>query len=208
MFSGIIEDVGKVVTIKDEQLTVATTLDDIQPKDSIAVNGVCLTVSSVKKSGKIYHLLFYLGEKTRQRTNLSCLQTGSFVNLERSLRLGDRVCGHFVLGHVEGVGKILDIKKIADREILLKISTPENVRQFLVPRGSIAVDGISLTVAELGELYFIVDIIPETLHRTNLRFRRVNDLLNLEPDILARYARIHLPDREITLEKLQEEGYL
>jgi len=208
MFTGIIEDIGKVVTIKNNLLVVSTILDDIRPKDSIAVNGVCLTVNQIKKSGLNYHLFFDLGEPTRRRTNLSTLKVNSPLNLERSLMVGGRLSGHFVLGHVEGVGKILEIKKVAEEEIFLKISVPENIRQYLVARGSIAVDGISLTIAELGDLFFVVDIIPETLRRTNLQFRRRNDLVNIEPDILARYARSPQRKEEITLEKLQEEGYI
>jgi riboflavin synthase len=151
--------------------------------DSVAVNGTCLTVTTVKGGRFTFDVL----KETLRRTNLRGLKPGSTVNLERSLQFGKRVSGHFVTGHVDGVGRIKSWEK-RGRDFYLKITGPSKVTRFIIPKGSIAVDGISLTVAEVYPKSFAVWIIPHTRQVTNLAGRAVGDVVNLEADLLGKYA--------------------
>lgn len=171
------------------RLAVATALvgADAQPGDSIAVNGCCLTVVSRRGRGARRVLEFDLLEETWRRTSFAALQPGDPVNLERSLRVGDRLGGHFVTGHVDGTGRIVRWER-AGADHVLDIAPPPALLPLLAEKGSIAVDGISLTVAAVTAQTFRVWIIPHTHAVTNLRVRRVGDRVNLEADLIARHV--------------------
>ncbi|MGM0441751.1 MAG: riboflavin synthase [Elusimicrobiota bacterium] len=179
MFTGLVEDKGKVIDIGRGNLTVRTKLDDISTGDSLMVNGVCLTV--VKKESK--NISVDMGSETRRVTSLSGLSKNEPVNLERALKLTDRMGGHFVYGHVWETGKLLSKSK-KKNTLILKIQARRSFIQNLMEKGSVAVEGISLTVNETAKNFFSVGIIPETLKRTNLKEKKKGDPLNLEPDML------------------------
>lgn len=189
MFTGLIEEVGTVESIaRNAQsctlvIRAQTVLEDAAIGDSIAVNGVCLTVTSYTPTRFQADVM----PETWQVTALSQLKPGSLVNLERALQLGARLGGHLVSGHVDGVGTI--ISRNADHNaIRFQIRTgPELLRQ-VIPRGSITVDGISLTVTEAGDEHLAVSVIPHTLAQTNLRSKKVGDVVNLETDLIAKYV--------------------
>ena len=189
MFTGLIEDVGRVSRWRagadGGELTFETGLPgrEISLGDSIAVNGCCLTV--VKKAGR--RLVVEVSPETLKRTNLADLREGGRINLERPLMLGDRLGGHMVTGHVDAVGQITRIDPSGDFTSF-RFRTPASVGRLLVPKGSIAVDGISLTVNECSPRSFSVAIIPFTLEHTNLQSRGVGDRVNLEADIIGKYV--------------------
>ncbi|MCI0351573.1 MAG: riboflavin synthase [Acidobacteriales bacterium] len=210
MFTGIIEEVGKVESLNRRgtaallEIRAAKTLEGMQLGHSIAVNGVCLTVRRQTSGG----FQAELSQETLHRSNLGELKAGSLVNLERPLLPTSRLGGHFVQGHVDGVGEVLAIR--AEGEFAVwKFLLPASVRRYVVEKGSIAVDGISLTVASLREDVFEVALIPRTLENTNLRARQTGDHVNLECDVLAKYVESLLSQRERTPEKpLLTEEYL
>jgi len=189
MFTGIIEEIGKIKRIarKGNGLVLEILARNISreavPGDSVAVNGVCLTVMEKRKDS----LLFYVSQESLSRTNLRKLRAGEEVNLEPALALGKKVGGHIVQGHIDGLGRI---KKIAKRgeEVRLEIGVEKELLSYLAPKGSIAVDGISLTIANILRDGFEVVIIPFTYNNTILRRRKVGDLVNIEIDILSKYA--------------------
>ncbi|HTN70658.1 MAG TPA: riboflavin synthase [Methylomirabilota bacterium] len=196
MFTGLIEDVGKIeslrVTERSAVLTVKTSLSVGAMKlgASIAVNGACLTV--VKKGkGKF---TVDVSPETLKRTNLEDQKYRSLVNLERPMRLNDRLGGHLVTGHVDGVGTVDSIKTKGEFTFFT-FRVPAKLGSLLVSKGSVAVDGISLTVNECGPQQFSVVIIPLTLQHTNLRTRRVGDKVNLETDLIGKYVRSLLEHR-------------
>ncbi|HSF59957.1 MAG TPA: riboflavin synthase [Candidatus Binatia bacterium] len=199
MFTGLIEDVGKITSLqlnkKSAVLTVETRLplNRIEPGASIAINGACLTV--VKKRRRTFTV--DVSPETLDRTSLSTLGTGSLVNLERSLRLQDRLGGHLVTGHVDGLGLVEAIKQDGDF-IFFSFRVPAPIGALLVTKGSVAIDGISLTVNECGRLRFSVAIIPFTLRHTNLRARRVGDKVNIETDLIGKYVYKFLQQRDKT----------
>jgi riboflavin synthase len=156
--------------------------------DSLAVSGCCLTVAKLATRGAGKLVQFDLLQETWKRTNLQFARSGSLVNLERSLAVGGRLDGHFVTGHIDGVGRIIRWEK-SGRDHVLEIAAPKEVTRYLVPKGSIAVDGISLTVAGVRRGGFRVWIIPHTFQVTALRERAVGDAVNLEADILGKYVR-------------------
>jgi riboflavin synthase len=190
MFTGIVEETGVVTRIergaKSIRLSVATkvTAKGAKIGDSLAVNGCCLTIVAIKR-GKEF--TFDLLEETWERTNFKALKVGSAVNLERSLAAGDRLHGHFVTGHVDGTGVIEKLEK-RGKDWLLKIRPPAGLLRYIVFKGAIAVDGISLTVAEVSKRSFRIWIIPHTYDVTALRERKVGALVNLEADMLAKYV--------------------
>ncbi|HJO53398.1 MAG TPA: riboflavin synthase, partial [Verrucomicrobiota bacterium] len=161
--------------------------------DSIAVNGCCLTAIKVTKRGKSRGFQFDLLRETWDVTNLSSLRRGSAVNLERALALGQRMGGHFVTGHVDAVGKIRKWEKQGN-DWLLDVDASSALMAGFVPKGSVAIDGISLTVAKLRKRGFAVWIIPHTRQMSNLRMRKAGDTVNLETDLLGKYAQRH-PER-------------
>jgi riboflavin synthase len=188
MFTGLIESVGEVVdaqrTSEALRLSVRTELaSEVAVGDSLAVNGVCLTVT-VAERGQVYA---DIGPETARITTLGNLQRGQPVNLERSMRADARLGGHFVQGHVDGTGTVEEIRTEADAR-WLTISFPATLAPYLIRKGSIAVDGISLTVAGLGDNYFDVMIIPFTWEHTNLSRLKVGDRVNLECDMIGKYV--------------------
>ena len=200
MFTGIVEETGRVTAIKagnkSIRLTVAATSAGRGTKigDSVAVNGCCLTVVKLgKRSGRTL-LHFDLLRETWNRTNLQYASPGGLVNLERALRADGRLDGHFVTGHIDAVGRISRWER-SGADHLLDIDAPPAVMRYVVFKGSIAVDGISLTVAGVKKKSFRLWIIPHTHAVTALRERKVGDAVNLEADLLAKYAEKFLVPR-------------
>ena len=189
MFTGLIEDVGEIVSLRLREhaavLTVKTRLPlrSMEPGASIAVNGTCLTV--VRKGRGEFTV--DVSPETLKRTSLAALRAGSLVNLERPLRLNDLLGGHLVTGHVDGVATLASIEEKGDFTFF-KFRLPRRLGAFLVSKGSVAVDGISLTVNECDARQFSVAIIPFTLQHTNLRARRVGDKVNIETDLIGKYV--------------------
>src|SRR5437773_3739293 len=193
MFTGIVEETGIVETVRPSansiQLTVRARVcgRGSKPGDSIAVNGCCLTVVKLASPSKQRLLRFDLLRETWERTNLRFARAGSLVNLERSLPANGRLGGHFVTGHIDGVGKIASWERDGQDQVL-DIAAPPEVMRYVVFKGSVAVDGISLTVAAIGKKGFRVWIIPHTCRLTALHERKVGDSVNLEADVLGKYA--------------------
>lgn len=193
VFTGIVEEAGTVAKIKRTarsiQLTVRMRLcgKGLKVGDSLAVNGCCLTVVKLNRAGRETLAQFDLLQETWSRTNLQYCCSGSLVNLERSLRANGELGGHFVTGHIDGVGKITRWER-AGQDHVLDIVAPREVTRYVVFKGSVAVDGISLTVAAVKKGGFRIWIIPHTFEVTNLRDRRVGDHLNIEGDIIGKYV--------------------
>jgi riboflavin synthase len=187
MFTGIIKKTSKVkdINIKNSSfyVEILNNLGKIKLGESININGVC---STVKKSGK--NISFEYMPETLNLSNLGFLKRGDEINIEQSMRLNDRIDGHIVLGHIDGKGQILSIKKEGNSQVF-EIQIPEKkFHQFLVYKGSVAVEGISLTITKVSKKSFVVKIIPYTFKNTNLKSKKKGDFLNLEFDILAKYA--------------------
>ena len=189
MFTGIIEDKGKVLRVEyrgqGKGLTVALPPDltEVQLGDSISINGVCLTV--VQKKEQVIEL--DLSQETLQKTILGELREGDQVNLERALRLTDRLGGHIVTGHIDGIGVIVEKRK--ERDFLqLRMRIPESVSRYVVQKGSIAIDGISLTVNEYERGEIQMTLIPYTIEKTTLMDKQIGDRVNVEADILGKYV--------------------
>lgn len=187
MFSGIIEELGEVKGLlaaeRISTLEVAARVAscDVKIGDSVAVNGVCLTLVENNRTT----LCFQVMPETLRSTNLRYLKRGDKVNLERALRLGERVSGHFVLGHVDCIGSIRR-KGYRQNNLCFQIAVPPGLARYVLPKGSIAVDGISLTVAEKKSTVFSVYVIPHTARNTTLGFKGASGLVNVEFDILAK----------------------
>jgi riboflavin synthase len=200
MFTGIVEDAGVVEAIKPTSKSIALIVRTgalargIKLGASVAVNGCCLTVVKISKRGKSTLLQFDVLQESWRRTNLQFAQPGSIVNLERPLRADGELGGHFVTGHVDGVGKIVRWEK-SGADHVLEIAAPPDVMRYVVFKGSIAVDGISLTVAGVTKKGFRLWIIPHTFEFTTLRERKVGDAVNLEADLLGKYAEKFLAGR-------------
>jgi len=186
MFTGIVEERGVVLAISPTRLSVGcrTVTADSDVGASVAVNGVCLTV--VERSGE--HLAFDLSEETLRRTSFARLSEGDPVNLERPLTLSSRLGGHLVQGHVDGVGVVTGIDRGSDGGAWTTIRAPEDLRRYLVPKGSVCLDGVSLTVAALEGTSFSVALVPHTLAVTTLGRSEVGDPVNLEVDVIAKYV--------------------
>ncbi len=213
MFTGIIEGKGKVLRVEDKgegkrlSIEIPPELTDVQLGDSMNINGACLTV--VEKRGRSIGV--DLSRETLERTTLSGLREGDWVNLERALRLSDRLGGHFVTGHVDGMGEI--IEKVREREFyLLKIRIPRSTVKYIVPKGSIAIDGISLTVNEVEGETVKITLIPYTIEKTTLGDKKAGDRVNLETDILGKYVEKMIGHREegngLDLNFLREHGFI
>ncbi len=187
MFSGIIEEVGTVATVRrlrgGADLTIRSRLRGLALGDSIAVSGACMTVTHRRGGTFTVHV----SQESLRRSTLGKLGGGSRVNLERSLRLADRLSGHLVFGHVDGIGAVKAIKPEGD-SALYRFSIPAGFGRYLVEKGSVAVDGISLTVFRCTSRSFTVAVIPHTAAATTLGARRPGDAVNLESDMLARYV--------------------
>ena len=211
MFTGLIEETGKIKLLKPFgdgikiSISSKVVLRDTQVGDSININGVCLTVIGFNKD------LFEVEavEETLKKTNLGRLKINDKLNLERSLTLNKKLGGHFVLGHVDATGRITGIKKLSSSNIVT-VSYPKEFSNYIINVGSIAVDGISLTIAGYNENQFSVSIIPHTWQSTNLSARKTGDEVNLEFDVLGKYvARLLGKDTQgkITEEWLRDLGY-
>ena len=189
MFTGIIEELGTVASLEEKQtsarltITCGTLAQDLTPGASIAVNGACLTATNLGPAS----FSCDLAPETLRRTNLGDLHPGSRVNLERPLRANGRLDGHFVLGHVDGTGVILSFEPLGDDNWWLRIGFPLELGRYIVSKGSLAVDGISLTVAEIGESSVGFTVIPHTYTHTSLGGHRAGARVNLEVDILAKH---------------------
>lgn len=196
MFTGIIEETGRVAsfaqTAEAWQLQIAAQLvpADVARGDSVAVNGCCLTVTKFDPG----HVWFDVLEETRRLTNFRELAAGSAVNLERSLRADSRIGGHFVTGHIDLAGRV-EVLEQRGKDYYLRVLAPGGSARFLVFKGSVAIDGISLTVAEVEGDHFSVWLIPHTMAVTNLREKKPGDAVNLEFDVLAKYVEKLIPSR-------------
>ena len=193
MFTGIVEETGTVESIRESKRSIrlwvraAACARGTRVGDSVAVNGCCLTVAKLQQAGRSRVLQFDLLRETWTRTNLQFARPGGLVNLERSLAANGRFGGHLVTGHIDGVGKITRRERTGADHVL-EIAAPADVLRYVVFKGSIAVDGISLTVAGVTKKSFRLWIIPHTLAVTALRERKVGDAVNLETDILGKYV--------------------
>jgi riboflavin synthase len=190
MFTGIVEELGTVrrltphATGTQFEIQASLVLEDAHVGDSIALNGCCLTVVEVHADSYVVDAV----EETLRVTTLGRLPSGERVNLERSVRLADRLGGHLVQGHIDAVGTLTTREPLADGSLMLRFEAPAEVLRYVVYKGSIAVDGISLTVAAVDTHSFSVAIIPHTQNVTTLGFRQPGDPVNLETDVLARYV--------------------
>jgi riboflavin synthase len=214
MFTGIIEEIGKIQKAKpiagglSLNIEAEKILEDISVNDSICVDGVCLTVTNVEDSA------FWVDAvgATLEKSTFRDIKINHPVNLERSVRLDDRLGGHLVQGHVNGIGIISEIKKLGEN-YLLKISVPEELERYLIKEGSIAINGISLTIADEKNDQVVISIIPHTWQNTTLKFKQVNEKVNVEIDILAKYVEKLLSQKDgnqkINLSEnwLKELGY-
>jgi riboflavin synthase len=193
MFTGIVEETGVVVEAAPAKEAIALTVrprqcgEGLRLGDSLAVNGCCLTVVGITRRGRQKLIRFDLLQETWQRTNLQYVRPGSLVNLERPLRADARLGGHFVSGHIDGVGRIRRWERVG-QDWVLDVTAPPEVMRYVVFKGSIAVDGISLTVAGVQRRSFRIWIIPHTYEVTALRERAVGDAVNLEADLLGKYV--------------------
>jgi riboflavin synthase len=188
MFTGIIERTAHVVGVADSprfrRLTLAAPVSysDLKGGESIAVNGVCLTVADLGTAGEIG---FDVVQETLQKTNLGLLQQGDSAHLERALRVGDRLDGHFVQGHVDGTAPLVE-RIDTENEVRLRIQSPQHLAKYLMPKGSVCLDGVSLTIAAVDQCNFEVALIPTTLEVTTLGRRAAGWPFNLETDILSK----------------------
>jgi len=217
MFTGLVECMGRVNRLLhksgDARLVVeAPAFVDVILGESISINGVCLTAASMKGD----QFEFDVSEETLSRSNLGALKQGDPVNLERALRLSDRLGGHLVSGHIDAVGAIL-IKRPRLGSIQLRVTIPESLSRYVAPKGSVAVDGISLTVNESGSNFFEINLIPHTVGTTTLQFRKEGDKVNIETDLIGKYVermlagRGHGEERKeegVSLESLARSGFL
>ncbi len=191
MFTGIVEGIGKVKKISKatkNRSAIQMIVDlgkhgkGLKTGQSVALNGVCLTVTKLSKTGCTFEMI----DETTKKTDLGNLKLGGIVNIERSLKVGDRLEGHFVLGHVDGVGIIKKIQK-KPKEVQIWFEVPKNLSKYVVKKGSIAMDGISLTVVEIKNNLASVCLIPHTIEITNLKTKNIGDKVNIETDILGKY---------------------
>ncbi len=213
MFTGIIEEVGKISEMRrgsgSTRLAVQGSLvsQGTEVGQSISVSGACLTVTA--KLGM--RLAFDVVSETLNRSSLRTARIGDFVNLERALPVGGRIGGHFVLGHVDGVGEIASITDKGDARVV-RITAPPEIMRLVVPKGSIALDGVSLTVVDVESDLFSVWLIPHTYRTTAFRDRRDGDLVNIEVDILGKYVDrllgVHIEDSGLTAARLAEAGFI
>lgn len=215
MFTGIVEEVGKIKNIGKGKLQIAArkVLEDAKIGDSIAVNGICLTVTDFQPDWFRADVM----PETIRRTSLGELRIGSPVNLERALSPGGRLGGHIVSGHIDGTGRIVTLTEEGNA-VLMRVSTDKKLLKYIIEKGSVALDGISLTVAEVTERDFTVSLIPHTRESTNLAAKRLGSMVNIENDIVGKYVERLLPGGDklptssteagkITMEMLHNSGF-
>lgn len=208
MFTGIIEEIGAISRRSGADLAVMAEkiLDGLEIGDSVAINGVCLTVASLNND----NFTVQVSPESVERTTLAKLRPGDAVNLERAMAAGDRFGGHFVLGHVDGVGKVSSIQK-QGKFSLWRFNAPTEVTRYIVPKGSIAVEGISLTVIEPTGDSFGVAIIPTTIEHTILKNKRPGDAVNIEADVIGRHIYHFMngkSNNSITMDFLAKNDFL
>ncbi|MFZ5643317.1 MAG: riboflavin synthase [Bacillota bacterium] len=219
MFTGLVEELGTIRGLAKGadsariHIQAQKVLEDIKTGDSIAVNGVCLTAVEFERN---YFVADVMAE-TLGKTNLAALKPGDRVNLERALRLGDRLGGHLVSGHIDGVGTIARREK-HDIATLITISAPPAVMKYIIKKGSVAIDGTSLTVVDFTESNFQVSLIPHTAHMTTVGFKKTGDTVNLEGDLVGKYIERLMVTRQelepekrpggLTMDFLAEKGFV
>ena len=212
MFTGIIEEIGIIKNIKRGTKSSILTIEgnvifeDLKLGDSVAVNGVCLTVTTINKNTFTADVMF----ETLNRSSLGSLNIGSNVNLERAMSANGRFGGHIVSGHIDGTGKIIN-KKVVDNAVLYYVSADKKILNYIIEKGSIAIDGISLTIVDITNSYFSVSIIPHTLSNTILTQKNIGDIVNLENDCIGKYVKRFMSIEEkssnITEEFLMKNGF-
>lgn len=214
MFTGIIEEVGKIAQIKKQgefavvTINASRVLEDVHLGDSIAVNGVCLTVTSFTSSQFTADVM----SETLKRTSLGELQPSSPVNLERAMAANGRFGGHIVSGHIDGTGEVAEITP-ADNSVWYRIKTSPKLLRYIIEKGSITIDGISLTVVDVNDESFRVSIIPHTIKETNLGSKKIGSIVNLENDIVGKYIEQFLtkkepaPETKLTMDFLKNAGF-
>ena len=212
MFTGIIEEIGEIKEINRGPLSIIltinakTVLSDIKIGDSIATSGVCLTVTSFTQSSFKADVM----PETMKRTNYNKLTVGSRVNLERAMVVGSRFGGHIVSGHIDGIGRVTGLKKDGNA-IWVTIEADDNIMKYIIRKGSISIDGISLTVASVTRKDFNVSIIPMTASETTLLEKKMGDTVNLECDIVGKYIErftiFKEKESKVTMDFLRENGF-
>jgi riboflavin synthase len=206
LFTGIISEVGKIISLQPGKLTVGASLvlKGLEPGGSVAVNGACLTATEFTATS----FSVDLSQETLKRTNLGMLESGDLVNLERPLGLGGELGGHLVQGHIDGTGRIISIFPEGSSTIF-RFEAPQEIMRYLVEKGFVAVEGISLTVTERTVSYFQVSVVDYTRTHTNLDVHKIGDLVNLEADVMAKYVEQYFLSQRpvITTEFLKEHGY-
>ena len=195
MFTGIIEDLGDVVNIVKFDnywdISISSNFNDVKLGESISVNGVCLTISSIDE----LRLDFQIISETLNVSSLDLLKVGDKVNLERSMMLHNRIDGHLVQGHVESIGEMIS-KTTLDGETKVKVKVDENIMKYCIYKGSITIDGISLTISNLGENFIDICVIPYTLDNTTLGYKEPGSFLNIETDMIAKYVEKQMDSRK------------
>ena len=198
MFSGIIQEIGKVVNVEKYDGGALLSIEclniksDVKPGDSISVNGVCLTAANIKDN----YFNVNVVEETLNVSSLSDLMIQDYVNLELSLKYNERISGHLVQGHVESIGEIIDIKKNGTEEVRFTIIINDNVKKYCIYKGSIAIDGISLTIANIQNNKIDIVVVPYTLDNTNLKYKKIKNNVNIETDMISKYIEKALNNRE------------
>jgi len=209
MFTGIIEEIGTIISVdkgvRSAVLTIGAkvVLEDLKNGDSISTNGACLTVTAVSGQSFMADVMW----ETMKLTNLQHLKPGSTVNLERAVRLSDRLNGHMVSGHIDGMGTITTMLK-DDNAIRITIAAQPDVLKYIIKKGSIAIDGISLTVTEVTKSDFGISLIPYTIKDTTLAKKKTGDSVNLECDLIGKYIERFLSDKKHAEGKTIDENFL
>ena len=192
MFTGIVQNLGRVINYTNGKLEISTTLDlsDCKIGSSISCNGVCLTATEIKSKDGDHTFKVNVGEETQQRTNFSknIFNKLANINIEKSLKIGDEISGHFVYGHIDRTTNITNIKKLDNSWEFYFQNFKNKDKNFIVEKGSIAINGISLTIAKEDNSNFSISVIPHTYDNTNLKYLKVQDLVNIEFDYLARFS--------------------
>lgn len=213
MFTGIVEELGMIQAVTRSghafqfRISCKKVLEEVAIGDSIAVNGVCLTVATFTKTDFVVDVM----PETVKATTMQTLEVGNVVNLERAMATNGRFGGHFVSGHVDGIGKILKIRQV-ENAIYLDIKAEEHLQKYLIDKGSVTVDGTSLTVFGVTEMGFVISLIPVTQSDSVIGQKRIGDLVNIECDMLAKYMEKLMTNKQktgnITAEMLTENGFL
>ncbi|MBE6841956.1 MAG: riboflavin synthase [Ruminococcus sp.] len=209
MFTGIVEEIGKVLTIKKGSVSSRITfsalkvLENTQPGDSIAVNGVCLTATDISKGTFTADVM----AETMRRSSLGTLSTGDSVNLERAMLCGGRFGGHIVSGHIDGTGTVTEFKR-EENAVWVTVKAENDLMKYIIEKGSVALDGISLTVAVVGNDFFKVSIIPHTASETTLLSKNAGDIINIECDIIGKYVEKLMSYQPVQKESRITAGFL